>query len=284
MATAGGSGGGARPPERRRRGNVDRRSDRVNRRRDDRRDRDDRDRRARADRRPAHRPADPQVSDDVTGRELDLTVRRELTGLAPQRADSVAKHLVMAGRLLDEDPETAYLHARAARALAARLGVVREAIAIAAYATGRYDEALAEFRAFRRIVGSTEHWPVMADCERGLGRPERALRMASAPEVQSLGPAGRAEMRIVAAGARRDLGEIEAAVATLQVPELNDPVRPWTARLRYAYADALHAAGHTEEAKEWFGRAAAADAEGEIGAADRLAELDGVTFLDDERS
>ncbi len=186
----------------------------------------------------------------------------------------------MAGQLIDSEPEQAYEHARAARQLAARLAVVREAIALAAYHTERYDEALAEFRALRRISGGTEYWPVMADCERGVGRPERALRMAAAPEVASLDPAGRAEMRIVAAGARRDLGQLDAAIVTLQVRELESPATPWVARLRYAYADALDAAGRSVEAKAWFERAADADADGETGAAERLAELDGVTFVD----
>lgn len=222
----------------------------------------------------------PPIPDDVTGRELDPAVRRELAGLSPERAQAVAQHLVMAGWLIDSDPHEAYEHARAARQLAARLAVVREAIALAAYHIGRYDEALAEFRALRRISGGMEYWPVMADCERGLGRPERALRMAGAPEVATLDPGSRVEMRIVAAGARRDLGQLDAAIVTLQVPELDGPASPWVARLRYAYADALGAAGRPDEARRWFARAAQADTEGETGAVERLAELDGVTFVD----
>lgn len=226
------------------------------------------------------RTSGPPIPDDVTGRELDPAVRRELAGLSPERAQAVAQHLVMAGRLIDSDPQEAYEHARAARQLAARLAVVREAIALAAYQIGRYDEALAEFRALRRISGGLEYWPVMADCERGLGRPERALRMAGAPEVATLDPGSRAEMRIVAAGARRDLGQLDAAIVTLQVPELDGPASPWVARLRYAYADALGAAGRPDEARHWFVRAAEADTEGETGAVERLAELDGVRFVD----
>jgi tetratricopeptide (TPR) repeat protein len=223
----------------------------------------------------------PPIPDDITGQELAPQVRKELASLPKDRAEFVARHLVMAGQLLDEEPETAYQHAVAARARAARLGVVREANAIAAYHTGRYDEALAEFRALRRITGSNEYWPAMADCERGLGRPQRAIEMGGAPEAATLDAAGRAELRLVVAGARRDLDQYEAALVTLRVPELTGRPRPWSARLRYAYADTLLDSGDVEGAKEWFLRTADIDPEDETGAAERLAELGGVEIETD---
>jgi tetratricopeptide (TPR) repeat protein len=217
----------------------------------------------------------------VTGRELDRDVRRQLSSLRAETGDLVARHLVMAARLLDEEPDRSYEHAAEARRLAPRIGVVREAIGLAAYHAGRYAEALAELRAARRMTGLNDHWPVMADCERALGRPERALQMAAAPEVDTLDRAGRAEMRIVAAGARSDLGQPAAAVVTLQVPELSAPLRePWLARMRYAYAEALAAAGRPEEARLWLARAAEADEDGVTDAAERLAELEGIVFSD----
>lgn len=158
---------------------------------------------------------------------------------------------------------------------------MREAAGFAAYATQKYSEALAEFRAARRMSGGVELWPVMADCERGLGRPERALAMAGEPEVQKLDKAGQVEMRLVAAGARRDLGQLDAAIVTLQSPELaSSAVHPWTARLRYAYADALLAASREREAREWFAKALEADKDGATDASDRLAEMDGIEFVD----
>jgi tetratricopeptide (TPR) repeat protein len=182
----------------------------------------------------------------------------------------------MAGRLIDDDPERAYEHALAARRRAARVGVVREATGVAAYAAGRYSEALSELRAARRVTGSPEYLPMMADSERGLGRPQRALDLAADPAVAGLDIAGRVEMLIVAAGARRDLGQLEAAAVSLQVPELRSRAgRPWVARLRYAYADVLAALGRTEEARLWFVKAADADREEETDALDRISELDG---------
>ncbi|MFF8269971.1 hypothetical protein ACF059_21715 [Streptomyces sp. NPDC016562] len=208
-------------------------------------------------------------------------MRQELLSLPKGLAEEVSKNLVMVARLIDEDPEQAYAYSRIALRLASRVAAVREAAGFAAYANQKYSEALAEFRAAKRMTGSVELWPVMADCERGLGRPERALAMAGEPEVQKLDKAGQVEMRLVAAGARRDQGQLEAAIVTLQSPELaSNSVQPWTARLRYAYADALLAAGREDEAREWFGKTLEADKDGATDASDRLAELDGVEFVD----
>ncbi|MEU7556295.1 tetratricopeptide repeat protein [Streptomyces sp. NPDC044571] len=208
-------------------------------------------------------------------------MRQELLSLPKGLAEEVSRNLVMVARLIDEDPEKAYAYSRIALRLASRVAAVREAAGFAAYATQKYSEALAEFRAAKRMTGSVELWPVMADCERGLGRPERALAMAGEPEVQKLDKAGQVEMRLVAAGARRDMGQLDAAIVTLQSPELaSNAVQPWTARLRYAYADALLAAGREDEAREWFAKTVEADKDGAMDASDRLAELDGVEFVD----
>jgi tetratricopeptide (TPR) repeat protein len=208
-------------------------------------------------------------------------VRQELMSLPKGLAEEVACNLVMVARLIDEEPEQAYAYSRIALRLASRVAAVREAAGFAAYATQKYSEALAEFRAARRMTGSVELWPVMADCERGLGRPERALAMAGEPEVAKLDKAGQVEMRLVAAGARRDMGQLDAAIVTLQSPELaSNSAQPWTARLRYAYADALLAAEREDEAREWFAKALEADKDGTTDASDRLAELDGIDFVD----
>ena len=201
------------------------------------------------------------------------------------KAQLVGGHLVMAGRLIDEDPEQAYKHARTAQQLAPRLAATREALGLAAYLSDRYAEALAELRAARRITGSNHQWAVMADCERGLGRPEKALEMAQGPEVKELDKGTQIELRIVAAGARRDLGQVDAAVAMLQGADLTPAqIEPWTARMRYAYADALLEADRAAEAREWFARAAEADTDGITDAEDRIAALDGVVFGEEEEA
>lgn len=161
--------------------------------------------------------------------------------------------------------------------------MIREACGIAAYHAGFWAEALAELRAARRITGSDVYLPLIADCERGLGRPERALAAVREVRTEALDPATRVELRIVESGARRDLGQHDAAVVALQVPELRArAVRPWSARLFYVYADALLDAGRESEALEWFSRAATADDEGETDAGERVAELEGVVVVDVE--
>jgi tetratricopeptide (TPR) repeat protein len=222
------------------------------------------------------------LPEDVTGEELDEEAREELRGLPKDLALLVAKYLVVAGNLLDEDPEEAYRHAKTARRLASRVGVVREACGLAAYNAGEWADALSELRAARRLPGrESAYLPIMADCERGLGRPERALDLAKSKEAEHLEQGDRVELKMVESGARRDLGQFEAAVVTLQIPELKDrKLKPWSPRLYYAYADALFEAGREDEAREWFARSAAADKDDETDAAERYAELDGLEIID----
>lgn len=205
---------------------------------------------------------------------LDREVRAELRSLSKPNAEAVGGHLVMAAELMDSDPQRALAHARAARGRAARVGSVREACGIAAYNAGEWAEALSELRAARRISGSAHTLAIMADCERGLGRPERALKMLEDPAVGRLSPEERTELFIVIAGARRDLGQIDAALSVLAKGGLDTArPKPGSARLWFAYADALEAAGRREEAARWFANAAAIDDNDELGAGERAAAL-----------
>ncbi|HWB35451.1 MAG TPA: Replicase polyprotein 1ab [Rugosimonospora sp.] len=193
----------------------------------------------------------------------------------------MARRLVAAGTLVDSDPELALEHAVAARRLASRLAVVREAVGIAAYHAGEWATALAELRTYHRMTGRQSHLAVLADCERALGRPERAVDIYRTADRTALDPAEAVELLIVAAGARRDLGQAEAAVSMLQVRELGVEA-PYAARLRYAYADGLLALDRRDEAREWFSRAVEADEDGTTDAAERLLELDGITITGDD--
>ena len=229
----------------------------------------------------AYRPreAGPHLPDTITAQQLDPEARAQLHSLPNELADTVARYLVAAG--MADDPEQSYEYTQVARRLAARIGVVREASGIAAYQTGRWAEALSELRAARRLNGRDDYLPIMADCERALGRLDRALALIREANASTLDRATQIELRIVESGIRRDQGLAEAAVIALQVPELTSGrLRPWSVRLFYAYAEALLAAGRTEEARGAFARAAAADADDETDVADRLNELDGVEFED----
>lgn len=180
--------------------------------------------------------------------QLDREARSRMRGLSKDNAEGVGLHLIMAGRLLDTDPETAYLHAQAAVRRAGRIDVVREAAGLTAYRTGRFAEALRELRTVRRLNGSSEHLPLMADAERGLGRPERAIALAASPEAETLDASGRTELAIVVSGARSDLGEHDAALAVLDKIPAGEAPGDLGLRVLQARSVALEAAGRSDEA------------------------------------
>jgi predicted negative regulator of RcsB-dependent stress response len=221
----------------------------------------------------------PRIPDSITEDDLSRDAKAELRGLPADLAATVGRLLVAAE--LASDPEQGYRYAQAARRMAARIGVVREVTGITAYQTGRWAEALAELRAARRLTGRSEYLPLMADSERALGRLDQALELVQSDEAKRLPRASQIELRIVESGIRRDQGLADAAVLALQVPELTDGrLRPYSARLFYAYGDALLAAGRPEAAREAFSRAVVADEDEETDALARLDDLDGITLED----
>ncbi|WP_235022536.1 tetratricopeptide repeat protein [Amycolatopsis alkalitolerans] len=216
----------------------------------------------------------PELPEDIEFDDLDEEARRELRTLPKGLAETVGKHLVAAGGLIDTDPEAALEHARYAKAKASRVAIVREALGLVSYHAGHWAEALSELRAVRRMTRSDSHIAVIADAERAMGRPERALDLAKEAANSGLPRDVQVELGIVAAGARRDMGQLDAAVVSLQGPDLDPAKRdPWSVRLFYAYADNLAAAGRRDEAIEWFLNAADADDDEETDAAERAAAL-----------
>ena len=229
----------------------------------------------------APRPAEPPLPDEVTGRELDRSVHQQLRTLTKENAEGVARHLVMVAALLEaDDLDTAMAHAATAVRRAGRVPAAREALGLVAYRQGDYARALAEFRTVRRLSGSSHLLPLMADCERGLGRHARALELAASPEARSLSEAEKVELAIVVSGVRRDLGQDDAALLALEMPQLRRGPRAGMHRLHYAYADALLHLGRTDEAREWLLRAVEGDTDNETDAVERLEELDGVRLTD----
>jgi ribosomal protein L15 len=199
---------------------------------------------------------DPHIPDEVLANQLDKVARAELKTLSKENADWVAKHLVMAARVIDEDPELAHRHALAAQRRAGRVGVVRETVAITAYATGDFALALRELRTHRRISGSNDQLPLMVDSERGVGRPDRALELGRSVPRAELPVPVQVALAIAMSGARLDLGQADAALLELQIPQL-DPDRAfeWSPALFDAYATVLEELGRDAEAAEWFARA-----------------------------
>jgi tetratricopeptide (TPR) repeat protein len=235
-------------------------------------------------------PPGPEIPDWVDVRDLDQAVRTALRGLDPRNVDRVAGHLVAAGSLVDDDPAAALAHARAARDRASRVAAVREAVGVAAYAAADYAEAARELRAYRRMSGDEGYRAVLADCERALGRPEVALRLVAEALATSPTAGEAAELRLVEAGARGDLGEPAAARLVLEAalaegvpgarldPTTLKPADEGRLRLASAYADLLADEGETAQSVEWLTAVAAADPDDALGALARL----GIEFTDTE--
>ncbi|WP_369133798.1 hypothetical protein [Modestobacter sp. I12A-02662] len=208
-------------------------------------------------------------------------MRTALRGLDSRNAATVGRHLVAAGGLLDEDPELALAHARAARDRASRLAVVREAVGVAAYHAGDFAEAGRELRAYARMSGDQSYRAVLADCERALGRPENALRLVQealqdAPDRDEL-----VELRLVEAGARKDLGEgpaaalvLEAALGGRPTPEGLGRADVGRLRLATAYADLLADRGEADRASQWYAAIAAADPDDLTGVSEHFGEAE----------
>ncbi|MER7302093.1 tetratricopeptide repeat protein [Nocardioides sp. NPDC127514] len=217
----------------------------------------------------------PELPEEVTGKELDRAISAQLRGLPEKLAARIARHLVAADMFIDSDPELAYQHAKAAKSRTQRIAVIREALGEAAYAAGHYSEALAELRAAKRMNGATAYLPIMADCHRALGQPEQAIKLAHSPSVANFEAPAKAEMTIVEAGARRDMGQFDAALRILEQSPLNNKSREaWVVRLRYAYADTLQDAGRDKDALTWFHRTYAIDSDEITDAAARAEALE----------
>ncbi|MDY2667987.1 MAG: HAD-IIA family hydrolase [Schaalia hyovaginalis] len=198
-------------------------------------------------------PNEPRIPAGVSAEELDAQALRGLATLSGPNKDIVARHLVMAGQLIDLDPEEAYKHAAAAAKRAGRVDVVREAAALTAYASGRYEEALREVRAVRRMRGDDSLRAVEADAERGLGHPEKAVEIIDKTSTEGMELSEQVELVLVSSGARADLGEREVALlivddALSRLPEDTDPYL--VRRLMEVKIDRLRELGRDNEADE----------------------------------
>ncbi|GAA4394692.1 hypothetical protein GCM10023167_24350 [Brevibacterium pityocampae] len=163
----------------------------------------------------------------------------------------MSKHLVAAGRLLDVDPEAAYQHAKFALNRAGRIGAVREAMGLVAYQLEKYDEAVRELRTHRRITGSTDNLALLADAERGRGKPDKALELIDEVDPTTVAPELYTELMIVAAGAHTDKGHVRAARALLEKQSFTGNASGATVRLMSAYADILRIDGDPETADKY---------------------------------
>ncbi|WP_246142434.1 tetratricopeptide repeat protein [Lacisediminihabitans profunda] len=198
---------------------------------------------------------DPEIPESVQPKDLDRVARTQLKTLSKENADGVARHLAMVAQLIESDPALAHAHAVSAARRAGRIAVVRETLAITAYSIGDFALALRELRTYRRISGKDDQLPLMVDSERGLGRPDRALELGRSVPREGLPVDVQVQLAIAMSGARLDLGQTEAALDELKIPQLDpDKAFSWSPALFDAYAAVLEDLGREDEAEEWWQR------------------------------
>ena len=207
------------------------------------------------------REKSPLIPEEITEKDLEIGVRVQLKTLTPENAEMVARHLAMVGLLIEQDPELAHKHALAAARRAGRIAVVRETVGITAYHVGDFALALRELLTHRRISGLNDQLPLIVDCERGLGRPDKALEIGRSVDRNKLTPGVRANLAIAMSGARLDRGEVDLAIAELEIREL-DPsqVFDYSPDLFRAYGESLLGSTRENESGRWFELAARAEA------------------------
>ena len=208
----------------------------------------------------ADKPKSPLIPHEIQPEDLDMGVRVQLKTLSAENAEMTARHLAMVAYLAEQDPELAHRHAQAAASRAGRIPVVRETVGITAYFVEDWALSLRELLAHRRMTNSNDHVPMMIDCERGLGRPQRGLELGRTIDRAALSADVRVSLAIAMSGARLDLEQNETALVELEIKELNpNSVFDYSPRLFWAYADTLEVLGREADAAKWADLAARAD-------------------------
>jgi tetratricopeptide (TPR) repeat protein len=220
---------------------------------------------------------------DYDERDLPGPLRAELKGVSARTAHEIGGHLIAAAELVDTDPELAMKHALAARRKGSRLPIIRESVAEIAYAAEDYPSALTEYRTLFRMTGDGNYLPVLADCERAVGKPNAALKTLEQAKGLRLSVAQRVEALLVESGAREDLGQHEEATRLLKAGiDSRLGGRSGQARLRYAYAEAMRRQGDDASARSLLENVVALDEDDELGAQEELDAMDGLLLELDE--
>lgn len=223
--------------------------------------------RSERDEKPRESKYDPvHLADEIT-HELRTTAR-------PGKGDILVKVFADAvAAYTAGDLEEALRLGEQAKHIALRSTAAREFLGLAYYAAGRWNEAARELGAFRRISGSTEQNPVIADTYRAMKKPERALELVDEIDRAKVDDAVFYEGQIVGAGALADMDRVDEAIARLEQLELRpDVAEEHHLRVWYVLGDLLARRGRFTQAREWFEAVAAADPEA-TDAPERVARL-----------
>ena len=208
------------------------------------------------------------------GRPLPEDVVSELTKAAGTRGARLARDLALAATAFEAGRYSdAHRMLRPLAETAPTAAGVRELLGLTLYRLGRWKAAAAELEAFRQLSGSVDQEPVVADCERALGRHAAVEARWEELRRESPGAEVLGEGRLVMAGSLADRGRLDDAIALLARYE-TDRARPrdWHVRTWYALADLYERAGDVPHARALFKRLVKWDAEF-FDAAERLAGL-----------
>ena len=203
-----------------------------------------------------HPTYDPVHLSDEIVRELHSTVR-------PGKGDILVKTFAeAAGAFAAEDYEAAIRLGEQSKHMALRAVAPRELLGLAFYRAGRWQEAVRELSTFRRLTASADQNPVLADCYRALGKPEKALALCDEIVPDRVPPAIAYEGAIVAAGALADMGRLGDAIERIERLDLQpDVAEEHHLRAWYVLADLLERRGRFTQARTWFEAVASTDPE-----------------------
>ena len=158
------------------------------------------------------RPGEPVMPKGLEWNMLSKDERERLRGLSKEHAENIGLHILAAYTLEADDPQAALAHAKWAAKQASRVDIARETLAMVAYRQGDYKLALREFQTAFRMNGYLDYLPFMADCERGLDKPKKAIEIALSDNAKRLTGEAKAEMFLVYAGALNDMGMVDQAI------------------------------------------------------------------------
>ena len=158
------------------------------------------------------RPDEPKMPKGIEWRMLTTDDRERLRGLSKEHAENIGLHILAAYTLEESNPELALEHAKWVARQASRIDFARETLAFVAYRQGDYKLALREFRTAFRMNGFLDYLPFIADCERGMGEPKKAIEVAVSDDAKYLRGEAKAEMFLVYAGALGDLKMWDKAI------------------------------------------------------------------------
>lgn len=195
------------------------------------------------------RPGEPKMPAGLEWGMLSKDERERLRGLAKEHAENIGLHILAAYTLEATDPQAALEHAKWAARQASRVDIARETLAMVAYRNGDYKLALREFRTAFRMNGYLDYLPFMADCERGLGQPRKAIDIALSDDAKRLQGEAKAEMFLVYAGALADLKMWDQAIAiTSKLVHAKGLAGEYRMRAAQAEQYFLEEAGRSDEA------------------------------------